>query len=343
MLPDPRWLSPSIHPVYARLVCAELRRRGFSEEQALADTRLDWYALHHDNSFLSAEQIQRLIVHAVRLSDCPWLGFEVGRHTDVSAHGAGGYAAISAPDVGSAFAALERYAVLRQDLAAFRIDTDQNPALVLDEFLISDETRVYLLGHFTAAILRLLETITGQPTRDLIVLEWPLPEPGWSAVLEPIAAQVRFASPHLRIVLPEGYLEAPGLAADAEAHRQALRDCDNQLDRHRRGGSLSERIKRRLLDCDHRFPTLEEIAACEHMAPRTLIRHLQAEGVRYQALLDEVRSDQACWLLAHTDHSVESIAERLGYQDTSNFSRTFRRWLSLTPRQFRQQAVARPR
>ncbi len=341
MLPEPTWLSPSIHPVYARLVCAELRRRGFSEAEAIAGTRLDWHSLHHDNSFLSAEQIQRLITHAIKLSDCPWLGFDVGRHTDVSAHGAAGYAAISAVDVGSAFATIERYAALRQDLAVFRIDTATPPSLVLDEYQISAETRVYLLGHFTTAILRLLETITGQPPRDLITLEWPLPEPEWSVVFASVAARVRFASPCLRIVLPEGYLHTPGLAADPEAHRQALRDCDNQLERLARG-TLSERIKRRLLGCGQRFPTLDEMACAEHMAPRTLIRHLQAEGVRYQSLLDEVRSDQACWLLSQTSHSIESIAERLGYQDTSNFSRTFRRWLGVTPKQFRQQTITRP-
>lgn len=337
MLPDPRWLSPSIHPVYARLLCAELRRRGFSEAQALAGTRLDWHALHHDNGLLSAEQIQRLIVHSLQLSECLWLGFEVGRHTDVSAHGAAGVAAISAADVGSAVEVIERYALLRQDLATFTLEDGPTPCLTLDEHLVTEETRVYLLGHFTAAILRLLETLTGQPPRESIALEWPLPEPAWSGVFRTVAARYRFDAPRLRIVLPEGYLQLPCLAADPQVHRQALRDCDNQMERLARGGSLSDRIKRRLLACGQRFPTLEEMAAVEHMAVRTLIRHLHTEGMRYQTLLDEVRSDQACWLLGQTSQSIEAIAERLGYQDTSNFSRTFRRWLGVTPRQFRQQ------
>ena len=43
----------------------------------------------------------------------------------------------------------------------------------------------------------------------------------------------------------------------------------------------------------------------------------------------------ACWLLVHTDLSVEAVAERLGYSDTSNFSRTFRRWLGMPPNAFR--------
>ena len=32
---------------------------------------------------------------------------------------------------------------------------------------------------------------------------------------------------------------------------------------------------------------------------------------------------------------LEGIAERLGYADSSNFSRSFRRWSGVTPREFR--------
>ena len=35
MHPPDRWLQPSLHPVYVRLLCAELRRRGFSEAEIL--------------------------------------------------------------------------------------------------------------------------------------------------------------------------------------------------------------------------------------------------------------------------------------------------------------------
>jgi AraC-like DNA-binding protein len=40
--------------------------------------------------------------------------------------------------------------------------------------------------------------------------------------------------------------------------------------------------------------------------------------------------------LQHSSDSVELIAEKLGYQDTSNFSRTFRRWCGLSPSEFRK-------
>lgn len=71
------------------------------------------------------------------------------------------------------------------------------------------------------------------------------------------------------------------------------------------------------------------------MSTRTLIRRLREEGSQYQELLDQVRQELACWLLVHTELSIEAVAERLGYSDTSNFSRTFRRWLGMPPNAFR--------
>ncbi|WOD11881.1 AraC family transcriptional regulator ligand-binding domain-containing protein [Pseudomonas sp. NyZ704] len=341
MLSQQLWLSPSVHPVYARLICAELRRRGFTTEQIIADTRLSWDTLHHNNRFLSFDQMHRLALHALELSQCPWLGIEVGQHTDVSAHGTAGYASIAAPNVGLAIATLHRYSSLRQNIAVFEIESGTTSALVLDEKLILPALREYLLGHFTTAMLRLLETATGLPLYDQITLHWPMPETPWSEAYTHIAARVVFNSQQLRIELPDDYFQTPCLAADPDAERLALRDCENQLQRLLRGGSLSERIKQRLLACQEGYPTLEQMAREEHMAPRTLIRHLNDEGVRYQTLLDDVRCDLACWLLAQTEMSIEAVAERLGYLDPTNFSRTFRRWLGVTPRGFRQQARVR--
>ena len=82
--------------------------------------------------------------------------------------------------------------------------------------------------------------------------------------------------------------------------------------------------------------TLEQLAGEFHLSERTLIRRLREEGVQYQQLLDEVRQELACWLLQNTPLSVERVAERLGYRDTSNFSRTFRRWLGVTPHAWRK-------
>ena len=43
--PDAAHLRPSLDPTYARLLAAELRRRGFSDEEIFDGTRLSWTQL----------------------------------------------------------------------------------------------------------------------------------------------------------------------------------------------------------------------------------------------------------------------------------------------------------
>ena len=76
-----------MHPVYARLLCAELLRRGFSRETVLGGTGLAWEALHTGAAFLSYAQLQRLVHQALVLTGEPGLGLAVGLSTELSIHG----------------------------------------------------------------------------------------------------------------------------------------------------------------------------------------------------------------------------------------------------------------
>lgn len=335
------WLQPCLHPVYARLFCAELRRAGFDQQQILAGTRLDWAALHGDNRFLSFAQLHRLVLRGLELSQCPWLGLRVGASTQLATHGALGVLAMASPNVAQALLAVQRFSSLRENLASFSIEPGEGLTLRLQEqqYLQCDEIREYVLGHLLAGMLNLLQTISGQALQGHVRIRWPFAEPTWAQAYRQLYPLSSFDAPQLQVQLPLSLLDCPSLASDAEAQRLALRDCEHQL-KQLQGGSLSQRIQQRLLACDGHYPSLEQLAGEEHVAPRTLIRHLREEGVNYQQLLDGVREELACWLLLHTPLTVEAIAERLGYQDTSNFSRTFRRWLGITPRAFREQPPA---
>lgn len=328
------WLLPAVHPVYARLICADLRRRGFSEAQALEGTRLNWQDLHSKNLFLSFEQFRRLVVHALSLSQCPWLGLQMGLGTHLSAHGAVGYAGMAAHHVGQVLMLMQRFSNLRQRIAHFEVVQNDCLRLILVERVSAPDVHAYLMGNFAGGLIHLLETITGQDLRHQVVIDWPFPEPDQPEPYLTFCPQSRFGAPQLVVQLPLSVLSTPSLAPDPEAYRVALRDCERQLALEQ-GGDLAARIQQRLLECDGDYPTLERMAELESVSPRTLIRHLRQEGVTYQQLLDTVREELACWLLVQTNLSVESIAEKLGYQDTSNFSRTFRRWLGITPRAFR--------
>jgi AraC-like DNA-binding protein len=329
------WLSPAIHPVYARLVCAELRRRGFTEKAIAAGARLDWTALHSDNRFLSFEQFRRLVDHALALSGCPWLGLEVGIHAQLSLHGALGQAVAASSSVTDALLLCQHYMPLRQRILDMTLEACDPPIIVVVEQINVPGLREFMLGYLAATLVRLMEAVTGQPLQDDFALEWPFPEPPWAEQYQRLAASNTFGHTQLRGRVSARLLQRPSLSADPEARRVAERECERQLKVQQQGGTLTQRIQQRLAARTGHYPSIIEMAADEYISPRTLIRRLREEGSSYQQLLDSVREELACWLLIQTDLPVEAIAEQVGYGDTSNFSRTFRRWLGVTPREFR--------
>jgi AraC-like DNA-binding protein len=85
-------------------------------------------------------------------------------------------------------------------------------------------------------------------------------------------------------------------------------------------------------------PSLAEVASMLHLSPRTLRRRLAEEGTSYRTLLDEVRGQLAEELLLNEQLTVEEVAQRLGYAETSSFTHAFRRWTGQGPRALRDAA-----
>ena len=183
--------------------------------------------------------------------------------------------------------------------------------------------------------MQLLTAMTGQELPQQLKIEWPFDAPAWAHEYQRIAQHNSFGFSQLRVVLGSTLVNSPSLAADDEALQRLLRDCDLQLQRLQAGGTLAQRVRMQLQQSEGHMPTLQSMAAKENLTERTFMRHLQAEGTSFQQLLDEVRQERACWMLAHTDSTVEAIAYALGYEDASNFSRTFKRWCGQTPKDYR--------
>ncbi|MFB9187684.1 helix-turn-helix domain-containing protein [Vibrio ostreicida] len=100
--------------------------------------------------------------------------------------------------------------------------------------------------------------------------------------------------------------------------------------------ALANQITRQLYQTLGDFPLMEEIAAQYGCSLRTLRRLLTDEGTNYQRLLDQVRRQLASEFLSATKQTVEQIAQNMGFSDTANFRRSFKRWTGTTPSQFRK-------
>jgi AraC-like DNA-binding protein len=334
---DASHLRPSIHPTYVRLLIAELKRRGFSEADIVGGTAHAPAHLLEEDRFLNFEQFRRLALTGMELTGEPWLGLDVGRSTQISSHGPLGYAMVASADVGQALGVVERYSSLRLQVAEFSVERGNGRVqLSIEDVLGWGELDEYISSHIVGALCLLLETVSGMPLPDTRVA-FTFPTPDWA---NEYATQLRgmmleFGAPLCLIDMPESFATTPCITADAGAYRQALRLCERAEAQHQSDGDVAQRVLDRLLDREGEYPGLSEMAKAVHMSERTLNRKLKAQGTSYQMLLDDVRQELAVWYLRQTETPVEQIAERLGYRDTSNFSRTCKRWFGVTPREIR--------
>jgi AraC-like DNA-binding protein len=72
------------------------------------------------------------------------------------------------------------------------------------------------------------------------------------------------------------------------------------------------------------------------MSARSLQRRLSAEGVTYEALVEETRKEAARRYVAGSTLSLAEIAYLVGYSEPASFHRAFKRWYGVTPEGFRR-------
>ncbi|MFG1348951.1 helix-turn-helix domain-containing protein [Xanthobacter autotrophicus] len=89
-----------------------------------------------------------------------------------------------------------------------------------------------------------------------------------------------------------------------------------------------------------RRPCLTTLARRLGLSPRTLQRRLGTRGTTFEALLRTVMEEEAEVLLRHGHLSVAAVALELGFADAAHFSRAFRSWKGMPPRNWRRTALA---
>ena len=81
--------------------------------------------------------------------------------------------------------------------------------------------------------------------------------------------------------------------------------------------------------------SINSAAQVAGISRRSLQRQLAKDNLSYSLLVEQVRFETAVNLLQNSPLSLIEISLELGYRDAANFSRAFKRWAGLSPRQFR--------
>lgn len=80
----------------------------------------------------------------------------------------------------------------------------------------------------------------------------------------------------------------------------------------------------------------EAVAKGLNLSRSSLSRRLRREGTTYRKLFHDTQCDLALQYLRETELPIGEISWRLGFQDMGSFSRSFKRWTGVSPRDWRR-------
>lgn len=280
-------------------------------------------------------ELDRLLGACVRQTRCPHFGLLVGQSVGLESLGVAGRLARNAPDVARALRDLEEFFILQDSGAVPHVDVRDDSATFMYAIYatgLRNADQVHDLA--LAAMLNVMRQLCGAGWRaDAALLPRGRPD-NIRPYREALQAPLRFDAMQAALQFPSRWLQRPIPGADPLLHR-LLRD---------RAATDRSQVSPMLLDDARRAIRAllvtgeccrEAVALRLNMHPRTLVRRLNEAGTTYQALLDDMRAQIAKQLLHDTRSPVSRIAASLGFSDPTVFTRAFRRWTGLSPRQFR--------
>ena len=80
---------------------------------------------------------------------------------------------------------------------------------------------------------------------------------------------------------------------------------------------------------------MNDLASKMGVSRQTLFRRLKAEGATFETILDDLRQTMARDYLSGRKVSVNETAYLVGFSDAAAFSRAFKRWTGVSPRELR--------
>jgi len=340
-------LSPSYHiaTAYLRVILqanntiatAVKDKLGFSLDEAL------------EAEYISGELINKLLeimsIHGVQS-----LAIDFGEQLDVGNHGPVGFAALSAPNLGTAIEILGEFIIIRASgvEAQFKLGT-QRATYILRDVTGHDLVGRWLIESSFLVAKRLVETITVHPLGDAGEYRFVHPQPAYHHQLKKLLGKnCHFNCSDNSFSFPSSWAAIPSPLSDPDLFRSNIAKCrELKLSLGADKSDVVSLVETRLLNHFERrisgathaekIPSLNILAQELFMSPRTLIRKLAKRRTSYQQILDCIRSKEAERLLRSTHNTAAEIAQKLGYLEAANFGRAFKRWHGKSPSAWRRQ------
>jgi AraC-like DNA-binding protein len=286
----------------------------------------------------------RLLETCAERTNCPHFGLLVGRRFDP-------------PSLGELNSLMQNCRTVREALElgtshlqvadrgamAFRLDIDDDrSALGYALFAGITPGAAHIVDGALAMQCQVLRSLCGPSWRPLLVRLSRKRPTDIRPYRAAFGADVEFDADLSMIIFESRWNDRPITGAKTEVFLMAARTIES---REAANPVPYSRQVRRLIHAmlfTNSVSTIR-IARLLNIAPRTLRRRLAQDDSSVRSLVSDVRRELSFHLLRDTHLKLSEIAAALRYADAAVFSRAFRSWAKMSPRQWRAIGAGEPR
>ncbi|WP_211828942.1 AraC family transcriptional regulator [Kistimonas asteriae] len=326
----------AIPTTYVRHLLSLAGQQGIDEPSVLDAAGIRRIELDADDGHIDFDRCDRLVSLILKQTGDASLGWQLGMQLNLPSHGALATAAMSSRSMEESIRVSERYLATRYPLLAVRLFQDGDTAILqFDEVVALGVNRVFYLDAFVASHQVIRRFLYGG-SQTVLEIQLACERPRHHAAIDFDGAVLHYGCPANQFRFPAQYLSVPLPTADAITMASAERQCRKMLDSLKLETGLLQQVLTFMRSRENVIPSLEQTADHLGMSPRTLRRQLQEYNTTYRNLVNQERKRLALYFLRNTRLTVEEIAERLDYNDPSNFGRAFRKWTGCSPGHYRE-------
>ncbi|CAM3800654.1 AraC family transcriptional regulator [Parendozoicomonas haliclonae] len=323
----------------ALVLAGTLQARGIDVDPLLSEAGIDPQLLSRMGLRIPMQRMAVFWQAAVRETGLANIGLEVAKRFHITHLHAFYFAMQASNTVREAFDTFLRFSAVISTAMIAEFDTANGRA----ELVVRVRENCFMpcpeaIDATAAITVRFMQEFMAMEADDFLSISLPRPAPEqpehWQAALGcPItfgskALIVRFHPRVLDRALPTAN---PAIAkANSELLVQYLDGLNNDF--------LSRATQRLSVLLNEGRATQEALAQALDTSPRNLQRKMQSEGLNFRQLLDELRQKQALEEVRSTTRPLTDIAHTLGFSDSASFSRAFKRWTGVAPKDYRNAA-----
>jgi len=293
---------------------------------------------------LPLQTLLNFIEHIINKTGNKAIGLDIGCRVHLSDYGIMGHAAMSAASLKEGVELMCKYKHLLNESFQPRILTSGETSIIQLNTNYNPQEIIPLVELEFASAVRLGKIVSGPINCHKVMAKEirfvHAPQTHKQKYLDLFKCPVKFNQNNNEIVVDTRVLNTSVYSPDPSLYNMVMRRMEELSANMPSHSPLHVRIFNHVFSVMMNssiavMPSAEDTARHFNMSLSTLKKHLKQDDTNYTFICDEVRKKITINLMGQRELKLKAIYHQLGFSSASTFNRAFRRWMDMSPSQYK--------